>query len=210
MYSQKKKQRIARIIEVPIPVAIWDMIEDLMTEYGNPITAILASIKAHHSEKFGSLEELKASPALFFKPTEPSIPRRINITDGQFAKITETSKKFEEKTKKELEKVDELLEKINALSSLQDLKEEISSVKSMLKNIQYVSTSPTARRRARADLSSLDISVADKGDIPLTPPERPSLDSVLDSVLMFDDDFFEEDNEENDEEKEEKQNTDDK
>ncbi len=210
MLYNNKKEKIARIIELPIPIPIWDMLEDLMTEYGNPVNAILASIKAHHQEKFGSLDEIKIAPALFFNPiSAPAISKTSGITNGQLAKITENSKKFEKRTQREIEKVDELLQKINDLGTLKELKSEISAMKAMLNDIKAGGFSPSrgARIRHKADLSSLDISVSDGEEIPLTPPERPSLDSVLDSVLLFDDEEEEGNNNnetENDEDKEDK------
>ncbi|MHA1303039.1 MAG: hypothetical protein ACTSQE_07925 [Candidatus Heimdallarchaeaceae archaeon] len=207
MYSHDQKKKIARILEVPIPVPIWDMLEDLVTEYGNPVRAILASIKAHHTEKFGSLDEIRIAPALFFPPVSQQKVTPTSITDGQIAKITENGKRFEERTKKELEKVDELLQKINDLGALKDLKNEISSMKSMLQSLQSAGFSaPSRRSRAKANLSSLDISIADEADVPLTPPERPALDSVLDSILLFDDTELEDENDDNKQKEEEQEN----
>lgn len=204
MYEENKKQRIARIIELPIPIEFFDMLEDLSSLYNNQEKAILEAIKAHHKEKFGTLDEFK----FVFTPTITKSIHSVSqmntpVTDGKLAKIRENSEKFEEKTQKNLEKVDSLLEKLSDLASLKELKEEISSVKTMIQGIQTTGITSSRTRETRADLSSLDVSIVDSSDFPLTPPERPSLESVLDSMLLFDGEDDDEIN--NDEERNESQ-----
>ena len=99
-------------------------------------------------------------------------------------------------TRSKLEQlVDDLLDKLEDLSALKELKDEISSMKSILERIQTSGTIAPRVRGPRADLSSLDIDVVEKVDGLLSPPERPLLDSVLDSMLFFDDEELFEDNE---------------
>lgn len=204
MFDEEKKQRIARIIELPIPMDFFDMLEDLTTHYGSQEKAILEAIKAHHKEKFGTLDDFKY---VFTPPSTRAIhsvaQMNTPVTDGKLAKIRENGKKFEERTQKNLEKVDNLLEKLSDLSSINELKEEISSVKSMIQGIQSTGVVSSRPRRSRADLSSLDVSVVDSDELPLAPPERPSLESVLDTILLFDED--EEDDSPSSEETEEKE-----
>ena len=40
MYEEKKDQRIARIIELPIPIEFFDMLQDLVSYYGSTEKAI--------------------------------------------------------------------------------------------------------------------------------------------------------------------------
>ncbi len=204
MYEENKKQRIARIIELPIPIEFFDMLEDLSSLYNSQEKAILEAIKAHHKEKFGTLDEFK----FVFTPTTTKSIHSVSqmntpVTDGKLAKIRENSEKFEEKTQKNLEKVDSLLEKLSDFVALKELKEEISSVKTMIQGIQTTGITSSKTRGTRADLSTLDVSIVNSSDFPLTPPERPSLESVLDSMLLFDSEDDDEIN--NDEERNESQ-----
>ena len=189
MLDEEKKQRIARIIELPIPIDFFDMLEDLTTHYGSQEKAILEAIKAHHKERFGTLDDFKY---VFSPPSTRAIhsvsQMNTPVTDGKLEKIRENGKKFEERTQKNLEKVDNLIEKLSDLSSINELREEISSVKSMIQGIQSTGVVNSRPRRSRADLSSLDVNVVDSDEIPLTPPERPTLESVLDTILLFDED----------------------
>ncbi|MHA1201545.1 MAG: hypothetical protein ACTSQ4_03385 [Candidatus Heimdallarchaeaceae archaeon] len=193
MYSDEQRQRIARIIELPIPMEFFDMLEDLVSHYGSPERAILESIKSHHKEQFGTLDD--------FKLTQTSPPERVYqpinhmnspVTEGKMAKIIENGKKFEEKTKKDLAKVDKLIDQLNDFPAFTELKDEISSMKTMIKNIGTTTSATPRTRGPRADLSSLDVSVSESQDVLLDAPDRPLLESVLDSVLLFDDDFEEE------------------
>jgi hypothetical protein len=193
MYSDEQRQRIARIIELPIPMEFFDMLEDLVSHYGSPERAILESIKSHHKEQFGTLDD--------FKLTQTSPPERVYqpinhmnspVTEGKMAKIIENGKKLEEKTKKDLAKVDKLIDQLNDFPAFTELKDEISSMKTMIKNIGTATFATPRTRGPRADLSSLDVSVSESQDVLLNAPDRPLLESVLDSVLLFDDDFEEE------------------
>ncbi len=193
MYSDEQRQRIARIIELPIPMEFFDMLEDLVSHYGSPERAILESIKSHHKEQFGTLDD--------FKLTQTSPPERVYqpinhmnspVTEGKMAKIIENGKKFEEKTKKDLAKVDKLIDQLNDFPAFTELRDEISSMKTMIKNIGTATFATPRTRGPRADLSSLDVSVSESQDVLLDAPDRPLLESVLDSVLLFDDDFEEE------------------
>lgn len=193
MYGEERGHRIARIIELPIPMEFFDLLEDLISHYGSPEKAILESIKSHHKEQFGTLDDFK----LAHTPPPERVYRQINhmnspVTEGKLAKIIENGKKFEEKTKKDLAKVDKLISQLNDLSALSELRDEISSMKTMIKNIGTTTFATPRTRGPRADLSSLDVSVSDSKDVLLDAPDRPSLESVLDSVLLFDDDYEEE------------------
>lgn len=209
MFDEEKKQRIARIIEIPVPIDFFDMLEDLTSHYGNQEKAILEAIKSHHKERFGTLDDFKF---VFIPPSSHSIhsvaQMNTPVTDGKLAKIRENGKKFEERTQKSLEKVDNLLEKLSDLSSISELKEEISSVKTMIQGIQASGVVSSRPRRSRTDLSSLEVNVVDSDEIPLAPPERPTLESVLDTILLFDEDEIDdssstEEPEENNDNKEE-------
>ena len=205
MYSDERRQRIARIIELPIPMDFFDLLEDLVSHYGSPEKAILESIKAHHKEQFGTLDDFKLTQTA---PPPPSRSfRPINhmntpVTDGKLAKIIENGKKFEEKTQKDLAKVDKLIDQLNDLPALSELRDEISSMKTMIQNIGTTTVAGPRTRGPRADLSSLDVNVADSQDVLIDAPDRPLLESVLDSVLLFDDDYEEEAEEETKEKEE--------
>ncbi len=208
MFDEEKKRRIARIIELPIPIDFFDMLEDLTTQYGSQEKAILEAIKAHHKEKFGTLDDFKF---VFTPPSTRAIhsvaQMNTPVTDGKLAKIRENGKKFEERTQKNLEKVDNLIDKLSDLSSINELKEEISSVKTMIQGIQSNGVISSRPRRSKADLSSLEVNFADSDEIPLAPPDRPSLESVLDTILLFDEEEIDdspvdEETEENDTEEE--------
>lgn len=192
MYRDERQQRIARIIELPVPIEFFDLLEDLISHYGSPEKAILESIKSHHKEQFGTLDDFKLSPSV-----QTSRPlRTINhmnspVTNGKLAKIIENGKKFEEKTQRDLEKVDKLIDQLNDLPAISELKNEISSMKAMIQNIGTISGSATRTRGPRADLSSLDVDISESPDALLVAPERPPLESVLDSVLLFDDEIDE-------------------
>jgi hypothetical protein len=193
MYSDEQRQRIARIIELPIPMEFFDMLEDLVSHYGSPERAILESIKSHHKEQFGTLDDFKLTQT----PPPEKVYRPINhmnspVTEGKITKIIENGKKFEEKTKRDLAKVDKLIDQLNDLPAFTELRDEISSMKTMIKNIGTTTFATPRTKGPRADLSSLDVSVSESQDVLLDAPDRPLLESVLDSVLLFDDDFEEE------------------
>lgn len=193
MYSDEQRQRIARIIELPIPMEFFDMLEDLVSHYGSPERAILEAIKSHHKEQFGTLDDFKLAQT----PPPERVYRPINhmnspVTEGKIAKIIENGKKFEEKTQRDLAKVDKLIDQLNDLPALSELRDEISSMKTMIKNIGTTTFSNPQTRGPRADLSSLDVSVSDSQDVLFDAPDRPLLESVLDSVLLFDDEYEEE------------------
>ncbi len=197
MFEEKKDQKIARIVELPIPIDFFDMLQDLVLHYGSTETAILESIKSHHKEQFGTLDDFKISISPTGKiPVRPTPSLKTSVTDARLAKIIENGKKMEKQTKKEIEKVDNLLDKLEDLTALKELKSEISSMKSMIERIQ-TSGVTAGRARSRADLSSLDVSIVDDMQIPLSPPERPLLDTVLDGMLFFEDeDILEDESEE--------------
>ncbi len=193
MYSDEQRQRIARIIELPIPMEFFDMLEDLVSHYGSPERAILEAIKSHHKEQFGTLDDFKLTQT----PPPERVYRPINhmnspVTGGKIAKIIENGKKFEEKTQRDLAKVDKLIDHLNDLPALSELKDEISSMKTMIKNIGNTQYTTHQKRGPRADLSALDVSVSDSHDVLFDAPDRPLLESVLDSVLLFDDEYEEE------------------
>jgi hypothetical protein len=191
MYEEKKDQRIARIIELPIPIEFFDMLQDLVSYYGNTDTAILESIKSHHKEQFGTLDDFKITLSPTGKtPVRPASSISTAVTDARIAKIVENGKRMEKRTQKEIEKVDDLLDKLEDLTALKELKDEISSMKSMIARIQTTGVANTRAGGRRADLSSLDVSIVDDVNIPLSPPERPLLDTVLDGMLFFDEDEF--------------------
>lgn len=199
MFNEKRNQKIARIIEVPIPIEFYDMLQDLVSYYGNNDKAILESIKYHHKEIFGTLDDFKIS----MSPSQKSSPRTTSamgspVTDARLAKIIENGKKIEKKTQKEIEKVDNLLNKLEDLTAIKELKAEISSMKSMIERIQTTGTIAPRTRGSRADLSSIEVDVVEGVDTLLSPPERPLLDSVLDSMLLFDDDDLLDDTEQDD------------
>ncbi len=205
MYSDEQRQRIARIIELPIPMEFFDMLEDLVSHYGSPERAILEAIKSHHKEQFGTLDD--------FKLTQTTPPERVYrlinhmnspVTEGKLTKIIENGKKFEEKTQRDLAKVDKLIDQLSDLPALSELKEEISSMKTMIKNIETTTFAAPRTRGPRADLSSLDVSLSESQDNLLDAPDRPLLESVLDSVLLFDDDYEEQNNTEKEKTKGEK------
>ncbi len=246
MYEEPRKQKFARIIEVPIPIEYWDMLEDLIVEYGNPEDAILEAIKSHHKERWGTFEEISVKPSFssqIFRRKSHQIS--TPITSGKISKITENGKKFEQRTQKDIAKFDELLdklkvfieetkekgseakiisvveedkekkeslseeegvrdakfdqvlEKLDGLISIDDLKNEITSLKSIVSKLGTTSVRTRGKYSdRRADLSSLDLTInetVDKGL--LAPPERPALDDVLDSVLLFDDSDLDEEEE---------------
>lgn len=202
MYDENRRQRIARIIELAIPTDFFDLLEDLASYYGSQEKAILEAIKAHHKEQFGSLDDTKV---LFTKPST-RIPYSLSrtridtpVTEGKLSKIIENGKKFDEKTLKSLEKVDDLINKLSELPTLQQLQAEISSMKSMLQNIDFSSARGSGTRRAKVDLSALSVDVAESDDMLLAPPDRPSLESVLDSMLLFDDEDILDDEEQKEE-----------
>ncbi|MFW9851406.1 MAG: hypothetical protein ACFFDS_00505 [Candidatus Thorarchaeota archaeon] len=189
MFDEKRNQRIARIIELPIPMAFFDMLEDLASHYGSQEKAILEAIKSHHKEKFGTLDGFKIT---IIPPSHSSTSHiyQMNtpVTDGKLSKIAENGKKFEAKTQKDLDKVDKLLDKFDDFTSLKD---EINSMKDMIQNIS-VSGGIPQRVRGKADLSSLEVDVVSDEEVLLAPPERPLLESVLDSILLFDDEELDE------------------
>ncbi|MHA1829876.1 MAG: hypothetical protein ACTSX6_14645 [Candidatus Heimdallarchaeaceae archaeon] len=188
MYTDQQKQKIARIIELAIPIEYFDLLEDLSKHYNSQEKALLEAIKSHHKEIFGQLDDTKV---LFTKPSTriSYLSPRIDspVTNGKISKIIENGKKFEERTQKSLEKVDELLEKLNNLPTLQQMQKELSTMKSMLHKIEVSGVKTSSIRRKRADLSSLEINVTDADEVLLDPPDRPLLETVLDSVLLFDD-----------------------
>ncbi len=197
MYNEQKHQKVARILEVPIPTEFFDMLQDLVSYYGNDDKAILESIKFHHKELFGSLDDIKIKTTVKASKAVRTISG-INtpVTEGRLSRIIENGKKFEQKTQKEIEKVDKLLDKLENITAFEELKEEISSMKNMIERIQSTGVITQRTRGPRADLSSLDIGVADTVTRSITPPDRPLLENVLDSMLFFDDDELEEDSEE--------------
>ncbi len=238
MYEEPRKQKFARIIEVPIPLEYWDMLEDLIVEYGNPEEAILEAIKSHHREQWGTLEEISVKPS-FSTPIFRRKTHQIStpITSGKISKITENGKKFEQRTQKDLAKFDALLdklksfieetkekstvakiipvveedkekkeslseeegvrdakfdqvlEKLDGLVSINDLKNEITSLKSIVGRLETTGVRTRGKYSdKRANLASLDLAINETVDKELlAPPERPALDDVLDSVLLFDD-----------------------
>ena len=193
MYSDEQRKRIARIIELPIPMEFFDLLEDLVSHYGSPERAILEAIKSHHKEQFGSLDDFKLTQT----PPPERVYRQINhmnspVTEGKITKIIENGKKFEEKTQRDLAKVDKLIDQLNDLPALSELKDEISSMKTMIKNIGTTTFATPQTRGPRADLSSLDVSLSESQDVLLNAPDRPLLETVLDSVLLFDDDYEDE------------------
>ena len=197
MYDENRKQRIARIIELAIPMDFFDLLEDLATHYGSQEKAILEALKSHHKEKFGVLGKSKVE----FTTTTTRVLRQLSqintpITDGKLSKIIENGKKFDERTQTKIEEVDEILEKFSEqlgdLTAIKELRDEISSMKSMIQNIGTVGNVSLRSSGARADLSSLEVSVVDSEDGIISPPERPLLETVLDSVLLFDDEELDE------------------
>ena len=208
MYSDEQRQRIARIIELPIPMEFFDMLEDLVSHYGSPERAILEAIKSHHKEQFGTLDDFKLTQT----PSPERVYRPINhmnspVTEGKISKIIENGKKFEEKTQRDLAKVDKLIDQLNDLPALSELRDEISSMKTMIKNIGTTTYVTPQTRGPRADLSSLDVTVSDSHDVLLDAPDRPLLETVLDSVLLFDDEYEEESDSEEEETRNEKEKT---
>ncbi len=201
MFDEKRNQRIARIIELPIPMDFFDMLEDLASHYGSQEKAILEAIKSHHKERFGTLDGFKIT---IIPPSRGSMSHlyQMNtpVTDGKLSKIAENGKKFEEKTQKDLDKVDKLL---NSFDDFTSLKDEITSMKDMIQNIS-VSSSVPQRVRGKADLSSLEVDVVSDDEVLLAPPERPLLETVLDSILLFDDEEFDEIVEEEEDKKDQK------
>ena len=49
MYTDQQKQKIARIIELAIPIEYFDLLEDLSKHYNSQEKALLESIKSHHN-----------------------------------------------------------------------------------------------------------------------------------------------------------------
>jgi len=203
MFDEKRNQRIARIIELPIPMDFFDMLEDLASHYGSQEKAILEAIKSHHKERFGTLDGFKIT---ITPPIHSSMSHiyQMNtpVTDGKLSKIAENGKKFGEKTQKDLDKVDELLDKFDDFSSLKD---EIALMKDMIQNIS-VPRNVTQRIKGKADLTSLEVDVISEDEILLAPPERPLLESVLDSILLFDEDDILDEVEEKKEDKKDQKN----
>ncbi len=201
MFDEKRNQRIARIIELPIPMDFFDMLEDLASHYGSQEKAILEAIKSHHKERFGTLDGFKititpsshSSMSYIYQMNTP-------VTDGKLSKIAENGKKFDEKTQKDLDKVDKLLDRFDDFKSLKD---EITSMKDMIQNIS-VSGGVSQRVRGKADLSSLEVDIVSDDEVLLAPPERPLLESMLDSILLFDDEEFDEIVEKEDDKKDQK------
>lgn len=197
MFDENKKQRIARIIELAIPMDFFDLLEDLATYYGSQEIAILEALKSHHKEKFGVLGASKIE----FSTTTSRVTRQLPqmntpITDGKLSKIIENGKKFDQRTQSKIEEVDKILDKfteqISDLTAISELRDEISSMKSMIQNMEFGGNVGFKSRGARADLSSLEVNVADSDDEIIAPPERPLLENVLDSILLFDDDELDE------------------
>ena len=203
MFEEKKDQRIARIIELPIPIEFFDMLQDLVSYYGNTDKAILEAIRSHHKEQFGTLDDFKISVSSTGKtPVRSTAQLSSSVTDARLAKIIENGKNMEQQTKREIEKVDTLLDKLEDLPYLKELKDEISTMKSMISRIQSTGITTASSRGPRADLSSLDVSIVDDVDIPISPPDRPLLENVLDSMLLFDDEDMLDDEDSEEEEKE--------
>ncbi|MHA2357280.1 MAG: hypothetical protein ACXABK_00740 [Candidatus Heimdallarchaeaceae archaeon] len=192
MYDENRKQRIARIIELAIPTEFFDMLEDLSSYYGSQEKAVLEAIKAHHKDQFGTLDDFKVE----FTPVTRRTVSQIStmntpVTDGKLSKIFENGEKINQRTQDQIEEVDKILtnfnEKLNDLAALKELRDEISSMKAMIQNMGAIGTINTGVRRASADLSSLEVSVVEAEEGTFAPPERPLLESVLDSILLFDD-----------------------
>lgn len=222
MYDRIRRSKPSRIVEIPIPSDVWDILEDLIMTYGNKEEAIIESIKGHHEQLYGSDSQPK--PEQFHEDEYEYVrmPKKTkkHITDGRWEKITENGQKMRMRTNEELEKVDELLEKVKTLfeqkkqetrsqtpitdndkineliqkvdnlSKLSDLSSEINSIKYLLRNM---GSGEISRRGKRADLSSLEINVSKGIDPSITSPERPLLETALDSILLFDDEDFDED-----------------
>jgi hypothetical protein len=184
------------------------MLQDLVSYYGDTDKAILEAIRSHHKEQFGTLDDFKISVSqTSSRPVRPASSVKPSVTDAKIAKLIENGKKMEKRTQKEIEKVDNLLDKLEDLTALKELKDEISTVKSMIQRIQTTGVTTARSRGPRADLSSLDISIADDVEAPLSPPDRPLLENVLDSMLLFDDDDIleEDDTEEQEKDKNKKE-----
>ncbi|MHA1219992.1 MAG: hypothetical protein ACTSSN_00095 [Candidatus Heimdallarchaeaceae archaeon] len=205
MYDEHRTQKVARIVEIPIPLEFFDMLQDLVSYYGNNDKAVLESIKAHHKEMFGSLDDFRIQMAsTVSRGVKTASGINTPVTDGRLARIIENGKKFEQKTQREIEKVDKLLDKLEDITVFKELKEEISSMKSMIERIQSTGVITQRPRGPKADLSSLEIGIADSVTRSMSPPERPLLDTVLDSMLFFDDEELAEDSEEENKEETEK------
>ncbi len=197
MFDENRKQRIARIIELAIPMDFFDLLEDLAIHYGSQEKAILEALKSHHKEKFGILGETKVE----FSTTTTRVLRQLPqmdtpVTDGKLSKIFENRRKFDEKTQTKIEEVDIILEKfskqIGDLTAIKELRDEITSMKSLIQNMGTVGNVSFRTSGARADLSSLEVDIADSEDGMIAPPERPLLENVLDSILLFDDEELDE------------------
>jgi len=197
MFDENRKQRIARIIELAIPMDFFDLLEDLAIHYGSQEKAILEALRAHHKEKFGILGESNVE----FTTTTTRVLRQLPqmdtpVTDGKLSKVFENRQKFDEKTQMKIVEVDQILdkfsEKIGDLASIKELHDEITSMKSLIENMGTVANVGIRTSGARADLSSLEVNVVESEDGVIAPPDRPLLENVLDSILLFDDEEFDE------------------
>ncbi|NPD89108.1 MAG: hypothetical protein HGN29_10315 [Asgard group archaeon] len=197
MFDENRKQRIARIIELAIPMDFFDLLEDLTIHYGSQEIAIFESLKSHHKEKFGILGKAKVE----FSTTTTRVLRQLPqmdtpVTDGKLSKIFENRQKFDEKTQTKIEEVDKILEKFSEqfsdLTAIKEIRDEITSMKSLIQNMGTVGNVVFRTSGVRADLSSLEVDIADSEDGIIAPPERPLLENVLDSMLLFDDEELDE------------------
>jgi hypothetical protein len=198
MFDENRKQRIARIIELAIPMDFFDLLEDLAIHYGSQEKAILEALRAHHKEKFGILGESKVE----FTTTTTRVLRQLSqmdtpVTDGKLSKVFENRQKFDEKTQMKIDEVDQILEKfsekIGDLTSIKELRDEITSMKSLIEDMNPVGSNVGLRTSGvKADLSSLEVDIVESEEGIIAPPERPLLENVLDSILLFDDEELDE------------------
>lgn len=154
------------------------------------------------------------------KPREELIKQPISTPENvQIETTSNESKELIEKTSRTVQQPDSLpvaeitevvkelkeLKDLRELASLKDIREDISSVKRMLRRLESSGLAPSASRR-RADLSDLSITVSSIDDTSLAPPERPLLDNVLDDILLFDDSDIEEEETKNEQKDKKKEN----
>ncbi|MCK4845684.1 MAG: hypothetical protein KAS95_08425, partial [Candidatus Heimdallarchaeota archaeon] len=164
----------------------------------------------------GKISKITENGKKFEQRTQKDIAKFDELLDKLKVFIEETKEKSsatklitvveEDKEKKESlseeegvrdAKFDQVLEKLDGLISIDDLKNEITSLKSIVSELGTTSVRTRGKYSdRRADLSSLDLTINETVDKELlAPPERPALDDVLDSVLLFDDSDLDEEEE---------------
>jgi len=154
-------------------------------------------------KKLDKIDELleKVKSIVEEKETHAKAMEKSNIKKE---KVTTTEATIEESHIMPENQITSIIQQLKELSTLKDLSKEIQSMKLILKRLESGGLTGGTRRR-RANLSTLDLKIkeASSSDVPLAPPERPLLETVLDSMLLIDDSDEDGEKEENNEVKQE-------